>query len=650
MACDKEILVLISAYADGESTREETARAELHLAGCAKCRSLVKEWQGQRQMLEWAYTLELSEKPSAADLERMAGENKQMSQTEKNSRLRLRLTPDWNWARLGAIAALLVITFAVYHYISTPPMMRVGTRMASGNRSTIARVDRDIQLKLGPDTIAQRIDSSTIRLEKGWISASVKHGSNFRILTNRMEVLDRGTIFQVGTGPRFDYVIVKEGQVLVAQGGAQRQVNAGQILISQEKGGPVVASVPKVEPETKSTPNGPEKESDFVPTDLRALDWKEKSDKLAERFPGVRMSEESGGGTLCQGGVETWYYRSTGKDFDRRFSEHFQDVAQVMAGGRIEGGNWEIPFGVILTHDLESVPGLSGDIFYVRLVPKDGTIVWRFSGLDGSQADIPFATGKYDNYSGHSGYSTGQVVDISTTSLDNGAKTNLMFKISTWPGELKPILSLTMGSTPMSESHKDEYAMLNTLSREVRKPLSDFKNMKGNSTLLYLDRERKHRILIAWCDTGRELCRLNDLIRQGRGGSATLGAISTDMPLSEPNIGPGIYLLRIVTPDASQSPHFEITMPDMRYVSEWNGRSFALTNGQPKEPCAVKGSWALTLQAPYRRNNSNVQLGYETSSARRGGFPFGFNVTGRPDGKIAWDKTWAKGWIRVRKP
>lgn len=650
MACNKEILILISAYADGESTHEETASAVLHLADCAECRNLVKEWQAQRQMLEWAYMVELSTELGIADIERLAGENKQMVHTGRISRLRLGLMPHWNWARSGIIAALLVMAFTAYHYISTPPMMNVGTPMESNIRPMTVRVDGNVQLRLGPDTIARRTDSSSIRLDKGWASVSVRHGNSFRIITDRMEVSDRGTVFQVGTGPVLDYVMVEEGEVSVAKGGAHRRVGAGQILIAQDKGQPIVASLPRVAPGKGHSPLSPPNGSDhFTPTDSRSLDWSDKYNRLAQRFPEAGMGNGKGGGASSQYGLETWYYFSMNSNFQYRLSEHYQDIAQAMAGGKIENGKWEIPVGVMFVHDISSVPGLSGDMFYVRLVPKDGSIVWRLDGLDGSHADIPLIFGKLDRASGHSSYSEGHLLNHSLTTLENGRKYSLIHQISAWPGELKPILKLTMGSTPLEESHRAEYAMLDEVARKVGKPISDFREARGMSTLLYLDPGRKHRILIAWFDTGSELCRLNDLIRQNRGGSATLGAISTDMPLSEPNVGPGIYLLRLVAIDASQSPYFEITEPDMRYVPAWHGTSFRLPN-DPNERGEGKGTWSPGLVSPYKSDSGNVNIEYETSSANENGFPFGFGVTGRPDGKIGVDKTWAKGWIRVKKP
>jgi len=70
MACKQETQILISRYANGESTHEEMANATAHLEGCAECRNLFEQWREQRQLFVWANTLNLPDLTAKALVER----------------------------------------------------------------------------------------------------------------------------------------------------------------------------------------------------------------------------------------------------------------------------------------------------------------------------------------------------------------------------------------------------------------------------------------------------------------------------------------------------------------------------------------------------------------------------------------------------
>ena len=69
MACEQQILELISRYVDGETSSVETSRAVAHLDTCPECKEMVQEWQRGIEMLDWTYSRALPE--DAAELERL---------------------------------------------------------------------------------------------------------------------------------------------------------------------------------------------------------------------------------------------------------------------------------------------------------------------------------------------------------------------------------------------------------------------------------------------------------------------------------------------------------------------------------------------------------------------------------------------------
>ncbi|MDO8681867.1 MAG: zf-HC2 domain-containing protein [Armatimonadota bacterium] len=666
MACDRGIILLISCYSDGEATSEEAARAIAHLEHCAECRKLLEEWREQRRMFEWTYTIEAPEETRAEWLEEPARKETRMSITEKIYR-----TPIWGRRSLvwmGALAATVIIGFVIHHFAAAPQFLKVGTQIAAGIQTQTVRMEGDIQLKVGPGSKISRIDDKSIRLDKGWVTASVRHGSGLRVLTRRLEVIDQGTRFEVGTRQALDYVLVEEGLVSVRKGNYRRQVNAGQALIARDQGEPSVTALPKAESGSDAgTPLG-KQNSVFTPQNGEQLDWNEGLQRLAARFPDARWQPSE-------------LISEVSKTKGMRFSctiapvsglrdglrEHFVDIAQAMAGERIDSENWEIPVCLIQVNGIATTPELPGDVYYVRLIPKDGAVVWRLSGSTGSQADYPLDI-RTDK--GHISWAMGIAQEGSTIYTPND-KVKYMKSIwlYEWPGDAKPALSLSMDLDNQAalESQKDERAMLSEVARRVPKGV-DWEH--GSSDLLYLDRDRKHRFLIAWNDdAGRQLCRLSDLAKQGRGGSAILGALATDVPLEEPKVGMGIYLLSFVLRSDSKTPRLELTTPDIQNVASWGAPALALRNSKPEKDEGGGSSWIPDSLPGYGTVNIHysTKVAYSDDSSYQRTFPFLFQVTGRPDdrstrkisrntptGASASVRTptgvWAQGLIRVRKP
>ena len=650
-------MLLISSYADGEATPEEAAHAKAHLEHCGECRQSVEQWRGQRAMFEWAYTAELLEDTKTEWQDAPVGKGKRMSIAERLSIFPIwaRRPPTWAWA--GALAVAIVAGFAIHYIATLPPFLKIGTQMAAGRASESARMEGDTELKLGPNSKISRIDDRTIRLENGWVNASVPHGSRLRVLTRRMEVLDQGTRFEVGTGPKLDYVIVEEGSVSVSKGKATRRVSAGQVLTAQDEGEPSVASLPDEQPEDENSGASlTRQDSAFAPCDAQSLDWQEGLERLASRFPDLRWSGGTVGGCMESNGIEYRHSISTMIGLKSGLREHFAEIAEALSGGTVDSGDWEIPVALIQVSDVIT-PELPGDVYYVQLVCRDGEIVWRFTGSMGSQDDYPLMAGQVHWLTSGSGgggegvvgrlryrtywkYAAGKptVVDMTIWSAD-------------WPVRFWPMLGLRMSGTPIAQSQADRQALLAEVANRVSKTAG--LNLKDRyPKLLYLDPERRHRILIAWNDdAGKELCRVSDLAKQGLGGSVTLAALATDVPLEEPKAPAGIYLLRFVLPGASRPPYLEIGAPDLRGAAAWGKSSHALQASMPADSSVGENSWHPDSLPGY----GAVKLSFITKGADHNAFPFRFQVVGRPDdrshtSKLNPTEVWAEGWIRVKKP
>lgn len=623
MECDRQMTLLISCYADGEATPEEAARARTHLEQCGQCRALVEEWNGQRRMLEWAYTVKLPEEAETEWRQEPASKERTMSIGERVSRWRR----SSRWGLAGAFAAVIV-GFVIYHFATLPPLLKIGTEMASGGHSRTVRMENGIQLMLGPDSKIRRVDSKSVRLKAGWVSATVRHGNGgLRVVTRRFELLDQGTRFQVGTGPKMDYVVVEEGLVLVKKGISRSQVGAGQVLMAQDKGKLTVGTLPKANTDGIFATALSKQGLPFVPNGAEYLEWGEGLRRLATRFPHLRGEQ----GTLAHLNNANGSVSLFGTMTDTRLRDgirlHAAEIAQAMAGVKIANGNWEIPVGFVSLSRVTSPIQLPADTYYVSLVPSNGSLVWRFIGASGEQAQLSLTSGKHENWYG------GPLA----TFRRNGI-TDVGLEIVDWPGD-PPQLTLKVGAVFPVKRHRDEQEMLSRVSKAIGRTL-------GSHKLLYLDPARKRRFLIVWYpDSGAQFTRLFDLLKERRSGAADVGAFVTDEPLTEPAAPAGIYTLRLISPGASQTPRWAI----VAQARQSDGKSSAWlrplpTTGARGEINSDHSSIPGGLRSV---SDPHIDLSLGTGPAIRGGFPLRFDVSG--PSKSGKNRS-IVGYIRIKKP
>ena len=251
MSCNREMQLLISCYVDGEATQAEVVRAEEHLAGCATCRNLLEHWQGEQQLFTWAYTRAFDEEISMETLLRKAGKETRQPMSEIIRKPFGQLTLPHKWAWLGTLAALF-IAGVIYLMVTMLSFLPVGRVLITEAHSRAARMDWSVALTVEPYSHVRCLSRHVLRVEQGWVEATVQHGRNFRIVTPRLSVLDRGTRFYVGSGPKSDYVIVEDGAVEVQVGQARQRLTAGQVLFADDRGAPIVTALPALLPKEEA--------------------------------------------------------------------------------------------------------------------------------------------------------------------------------------------------------------------------------------------------------------------------------------------------------------------------------------------------------------------------------------------------------------
>lgn len=617
MACDQKTLLLISAYADGEAMLEETREARTHLEQCGDCRKLLEDWRGQRTLFEWAYSLEMPEK----ELIRMEQPVREPLRT-RNTRL-----PSFRWTWVGAGALASAIAVLVYSVVTLPPILQ--KTLVTKSETQAVRVKKDIELQVGPDTKIERIGDRSIRLLDGWVSASVRHGTGFRVLARRIQVTDQGTRFTVGSGPKLDYLLVEEGSVVIKKDGLAREVKAGQVATVEDRGKPSIASLRDTSPDTTSTSIGKEAAKPFAPSDAMQLEWQEGLKRLARRFPDIELGEgRSSQSDSPRSGPKSYLVQQQDARWRKELSLHYLDLVGAMAGQRVAPGDWEIPVQVMLVSGVMSKPELPLDIYYIRLVPSNGTVVWRFTGANGAEADYPITSVRVTERWG------GVLAGISEgVSTGQGDVRREHLRLVVFPGEIKPELNFTVGrvAEPAGRSWDDMLKAAQKVSP------------RGSTTQedrWYLDEQRQHRLLILGppYDLSGSTATLRRLITGKERGTATAAVIATDQPLVDPPAPAGTYLLRLIRPAAGKPLHWEIATTDSKAVAGWGASSRTLRVSRT-------GHSAWTGHRLKISKNKTLALDISQSPASQGAFEFDFRLAHESGYPLL-----AKGCFRVRQP
>lgn len=640
MACDRKTLLLISCYADGEANPEEAARAAEHLQTCAECRKLVDDWQGHRQMLQWACTFELPEEFKLED--RQVAVARRTDTGLRWPRVR------WDWRLAGGLAAVAVIGFIAHWFAALPPMLGVGKSLAATGQPESARVGSGVTLQISANSKIVRMSDTSIKLEKGSVTAWVRHGTGFRVVTDRLQVLDQGTTFWVGTGPDMDCVTVQEGAVQVLNAGKRREVRAGQVMIARGEEEPSLLSPPVPDGDTEAAGRSlsewsadHKSNADFEPTGAQSLDWNEGLQRLSKRFPEADAANAYGiTSNTTDGSILTQRFGIAGVSGLRKaFRAHFQEIAQVLAGGSVES-EWEMHVGYLLVDGIVGPSQLPAGVYYLRLVSTKGRIVWRLSGSDGSDLDSPVVFVDKDALTQGSGMSGGGGTERLQYALStrNATTPQLTVMLGDWPGKFKPALSLQVRGVLVSDVHRNDQPLISDLNRAVS-GLTGFAN--NSPDVQYLDPGRRHRLLVKWSDeAGNDLCRLSDRAKKGHGGSAILGVVAVDTSFIEPKLPAGAYLLRFVLPTPQKMARFELVAADQ---SGRGGQVLQLGSVDEPQSGSMRGPQMLP-------GHSQIELHYGLRRTGADFFEYRFWVLGRPDAKQSERNTmWAQGIVRIKR-
>lgn len=665
MTCDRELLLLISSYADGEATPGEAARAEAHLAHCAGCRKLLEQWQGHQQLFAWAYTRELPDVLNADELLLQARkENDQPMErvltltTAHEPKRILTLPRRWAWA--GAMAAIMLLAVLFCQIILPHWFLPVGHELVSENNTRAIRMGMNVDLKVGPYAKLRRINERTIRLEAGWVAVNVRYGTGIIVETARLHATDQGTRFHVGIGAKSDYVTVEEGRVNVAAGNTQRTINADQALLASDTGEVTVMSFPPLGPgETDTGLPLRAYNPEFIPSialDIARIDGLKR---LATRFPDAQIEGMSWGEMNLGNDQESALWITPAGGLREAMRANFVQITRLAAGGKADAGEWDIPVTFMQVIGYQPQMGLADDIYFVRLTCKDGNLTWQFNGSQGQQVDLPVTfAAKHEGAMMEGSF---PMVQNGTSFFPNDIRTVRVLQLVDWPAAAKPMLELRLNGRQQLTRWDGERALITEIERQFQNVPEIKLSALTSNDILYLDPQQRYRMVFAGnVNCGAQMCRAYAAAQEGHAGSVMLGVLFSDMPLTTPPAAKGTYLVRFVLPGAAQAPHLELTTVDNRPIANWGGASTLLkSGGLPDEE--IKNRIDHTTNTPPAAGNLRLSLG--VTAAHNNAFAFQIQVSGRPDdaatreikqgnetSRRTPDKEWAAGWVSIQQP
>ena len=297
---------------------------------------------------------------------------------------------------------------------------------------------------------------------------------------------------------------------------------------------------------------------------------------------------------------------------------HFPQIAQLLAGGRVATGNWEIPLGLLHLLGVGSPARLEDDTYYLRLAVQDGALVWHFSGSRGSEKIIPVIF-KERNHMTSNGPTIAPGVIMNSIQL------------TAWPVSLAiPELQFTFTQLPHADMWQQEQALLAGVVRQCP-PSETFAVDRYMSIMYYLDSQRKHRLLLALNNRANvQFIQALKQGKQGKAGAIILYALATDEPLEGPATPAGVYRVRLVLPNTSASPYLDLATPDMQRVAAWGAASHPLQPLETNIPFENTdySSIGTGFNLPLHSGFAGVEVEHFFQAAQQHSFPFVFKVSG----------------------
>ena len=385
----------------------------------------------------------------------------------------------------------------------------------------------------------------------------------------------------------------------------------------------------------------------FAPSSDIEMDLKEGLRLLGNRFPYLRKGGNGGSSESSDKRISYGLGLTDLTNTKVSLKKHFEELLLSYAGDQINSNDWEIPIAIIHFTTGSVNPRLPIDVYYLRIVPANGKLVWRFSGSRGNQINMPIIWKKKisDKYN-YLKLGDLRVSGSLRYGVDLKTKSTKIICLQNWAG-FNPTCVIELQGIPTAISHKNANEMAATLPISYR--TGDFDASKSSPELLNLDQSRKKKLLINWnYNSGFEIYKLID---SGKSGYVDVAAIVSDQPLIQPDINYNSYILRVELQSSKNKPIFKIIPIRNQVITK---ESFTLQNNKDS---ANRGWYP---QVP--KGRSDIRVIYGISPAENGSMPLAFGISGISARKVSvhqengstipqeYPEVWVSGQVLIKQP
>ena len=538
MSCSRRWQTLVSAYADGELDPSQTAQVQAHLTECPQCRNRLDQWNCDKNIFSWAYTQQIVEGdmdtkqiPSAPSAEsHSAGQPRRL----RSAKLR--------GIAAFALAAIVISVLVIPRvmWLLMPTISDVGTTITTGSKSSKLRMGWDVSLQIGPNTRLIRTGERAFKLTQGWVEAVVS-GRPIAMSSNRMSITDMGTKFEVGTNSKFDYAKVSRGWVWVGtKNGRKVKLGENDLLLTDGKNNTASGHL-NIAPRNQAQPSSVKPEDVSETTDVlmhRCIE------QMKKRYPNLVLGGSGSTLSNASAGRGTVFGLLTAAGYEPQIESHYIDILRALSGGCDAETSWRIPTALLMVSELGRI-GSGVQPALVELVMDHGKLSWQLSGSNGQRITVSANTAVLPKeINSNTSRDTADVsvkwilsaAELGSSSgvMNNSPQVIESFSLPAWPANLRPYLSITLGSIPISQLFPREIEVGQEITRKIA--ANNGIRIEDPTSLTYLNRSLTDYMGFFWNK------QLND---KPLSDGAILGVFHCTKPLITPRLAAGTYYVLI---------------------------------------------------------------------------------------------------------
>ena len=646
MAIEKEIMVLLSSYADDEISKDELLKHIPSIERDTEHGKQIESWKEQRELMKWAYSNIIPRRPS------IQWQNQLIQRITNIENKKRRKNP---MIAIGIVLSLLII-FSIYKFFTRPYLLRVGETITTVSHQLNAKTENGAEFIVGPFSRFTRNTVEDFTIDQGYVRASVESEPTIGITAKHFKLTGQNINVLIGTGPKLDYAAVENGRVVVNNQVSNVTVNRGYAITANNNKETFVSEFSDENENLNRNEDGvrlADVKSEFMPGRIEDSSWNEGIKALADEIPNLRLIPNKMSNSYISENNRSYQINYAPLyNLQNRIKNHFTEIMRILQGEKININEWDIPIGLLqIKSETKDIPA---GIYSISLFSKENKIKWRLQGTQEKEIILPVTLTDYDAKSSASIAFEGDMYP--------SGKYNKYFVLSYWPAKAKPSFSFELKGKQDIQDLSEKQIIYEKLSKQLA-GIKDFNLKDSKSYLFYLDSAHINHLTMIWNgNANKKLYQINDMLQKDSKAEIILAAIQVDSQIAEPSTDLKVCLLKLFMTDSSVTPRLRLS--PLIEKNDENSDPFRLMlrneiNGSDK----YKGEFINIWNPNPIENKSKISFEVTSIVKNNDEFLLRFQIRGNPNEKLfrltdkdkkafVQDpiKVWTEGWISVANP